>query len=190
MSPSISMSQTVTPANSVWHGHLDVSKESLQANLPNPLLLRGLADGQWMAGLKENVWSLDHNDKPRLHIAAYSTWRVDNGDSEWGVMPSIPINPLVTKAIAATVDALSFGSINHEPELKFFDMALEVGAFVGWRPSPQADVDHNRNLGGHLDYGYSITLSKALSAAQVAKKYWDGPVIAKSDRYTSEVLDP
>lgn len=131
--------------------------------LPNPLLLRELHDGQWLSGIKKDVWVLEDNQNHHqwIQVGGYSAWDTWHGDQSWGLTVGTQLN-MFSGIAGMLAKALDLASVPAEHELQYIDKALTFQAFGGYRP-----VNNGTEVIGHWVYGYGFQLSIPVTLCMV-----------------------
>ena len=135
-----------------WVGKLDLSSSG------QAIILREGHDGQWLAGLSHpNLWHLDHNGNPLLHLGLFQAWNADNGNASFGPLAGLDllgaskeVGVDVPGALGSLGEYLGLPSV-FKPAVLFSQM-LSIDAFVGYRPF------HTPDVSGRLVYGGAATL--------------------------------
>ncbi len=137
-------------SHGAWQGKLD-----LQPNV-QPLLLREVADGQWLAGYTApNIFHIDHNGNPIFHIGLFHAFNAEGGNSSFGPIAGLDLAG-ISRDIGFSVPSLISGlgtGLGLEKVFKpaaLFAEALTLDAFIGYRPVHTADVYSEWVYGGGI----------------------------------------
>lgn len=139
-------------AHAVWQGKLDL-QSSVQ-----PLVLREVHDGQWLAGIAHpSIFRLDHNNNTIIHAGVFQAWNAENGNASFGPLVGLDLSGIsndlgfnISDMISSLGKGLNLPTF-FKPAAYFADI-LSLDAFVGYRPIHTADVN------GELVYGGAACL--------------------------------
>lgn len=148
--------------HATWKGALDLDP-SVQ-----PIMIRELHDGQWLAGVtKENLWHLDYQgatdsmwNGQRFHAGFFQAWNAEHGNGSFGLVAGLDLPVGLGGAVAKLLSA--FGNGDWKP-LQYFDSALSLDGIGGYRPVHTSDVD------GNWVYGVGARLKIAFGVQELKK---------------------
>ena len=107
---------------------------------PTELLgMRELNDGNWLAGFSKQAASLRKDDVEKLHLNAFSAWRVEGGDIAYGLGLGVPLGNLGDGLLAAVRSVAP----NLEENMKWLPKVgsfLSLDTYVGYRFKHGPDV--------------------------------------------------
>lgn len=135
-----------------WIGKLDLF--SGVNPLPQPIAIRELHDGNWLAGIQKQIWHLETRKVQVLHASYYQAWRTAYGDPAYGLS-------LGTDLIGDAKIVLDLANIEvPEPPQLFSDIKtfVSVDFYGGYRPVHGADVHAwIYGIGGKVTIPWDLT---------------------------------
>lgn len=139
-----------------WSGKLDLNP------VVQPLVMRELHDGQWLAGVaKPNLWHLDQAGVQRFHLGAFQSWNAEHGNPAFGLMAGIDIADHIALAAGAIGGAIGVPSLFKPAAL--LGSVLSLDFLGGYRPF------HDASVKGPWMYGVGAMLKVPFGIAELQK---------------------
>lgn len=137
-----------------WQGKLDLTP------VVNPLVIRELHDGNWLAGYaKPNLWHLDKDGREWFHAGIWHAWRTDHGDPAIGLSAGVNIGDMGS-VLGAISDVLGLDAT--AKWTRIIGGAVSIDGYGGYRPVHGPDV-HD------WAYGIGAMLTKKFGLPDLAK---------------------
>ena len=145
-----------SPVQAAWQGKLN-----LALNESQPVVLRELHDGQWLAGVaKPDIFHLDRDGVQWFHAGAFHAWNAEKGNPTFGFIAGVDL-PKAGPYIASLAKALELEGL-FKP-LMYADSLVSIDGFAGYRPVHSPDVN------GNFTYGVGARLNIAFGVKELQK---------------------
>ena len=127
--------------------HYDISLDV------DPVMVRDIHQGIWLAGVKKDVVSIDTGLSgvlDKVYLGAFHAWNAEHGDPVMGVSLGLRLGS-VASGLGAISNTLGLGSV-YKP-LQYAGSFVHFNTYLGGRPQI------TKNVRDHFMYGVGVALN-------------------------------
>lgn len=129
----------------------------------DPVMIRDIHQGIWLAGIKKDVVSFDTGLSgvlDKAYLGVFQAWNAEKGDPVFGLSAGVRLGDLAA-GMGSVASLLGLGTV-YKP-LQYAGNFVHFNTFVGGRPQ----ISHN--VRDHFMYGAGVALNIPFGVSELQK---------------------